>query len=154
MNRFQSSLDNLQILVDRLENSEIVSDQQLLSACHEFAALMQTNCDSAAQGFFVIAADVCFHRPKLSAEFLKYAMQSLYYLGYEELDDIKRYIRELLNTENLYLGHLSSNGREYLVRLLEQNATIIKAFRLMYAMEDNDWRKEDPDYPDIPPILC
>jgi hypothetical protein len=47
----------------------------------------------------------------------------------------------------------SPEGRRFLQRIVEDQNLIVDSFRKMYNAEDNEWRLEDPDVPDIPPIL-
>lgn len=131
-----------------------LTDSEILVAYCNVKSQMQSNCDSVAQGLFTAVADICAHRPHLASEILPDPLKSLYYLGIEELDGIKMYIRWLIDYDKPYHGRASESGYRYLRELMEQDRVIVEAFRSMFSQEKNDWREHDEDVPTIPRILA
>ena len=130
-----------------------MSDSDLLVAHRKLVSGLQTNCEAAAEGLFVVAANICAHRPQLAEELLAEAIRPLYYLGIEDLPSIKRFVEWIIRAEDLYLGLPTDNGRGYLTSLLGSDDTVVAAFRKMYETEDNQWRDEEADTPTVPRIL-
>lgn len=153
MTDLQLAVQTLEGLVAALDASQHVSDEALVVALRSIHSQLQTNCQSAAEAMFVAIANVGAHRPHVADQFLPDAIRPLYYLGIEDLDGIKQSIAWMLSSGPLYLGQPTRNGRGYLHSLNQSEATLISAFRIMYDQEENEWRIEDTDTPNVPPIL-
>lgn len=151
---YNQALEHVKKICDQLESGDSsVTDDEARDAYRAMALRMQSNCDSVAQGLLTIIAGLCAHRPNLAPEFLPDALQSLYYLGIEDLDGIFKYIKWLIEYDQPYHGRATQSGYDYLRSLLQQDELLIEAFRMMYSHEDNEWRKEDVSVPTVPPIL-
>lgn len=89
----------------------------------------------------------------MAPEFLPSALQPIYYLGVEDAAGIEAYILHVADAESTYFDTQTPAGQWFLKHIAEDRALLVEAFRQMYDNEDNDWRREDPDVPAIPPIL-
>jgi len=74
------------------EGDTSITDDEARDAYRAVVSRMQSNCNSVAQGLLTMIAGICVHRPHLAPEFLPDALQSLYYLGIEDLEGIKKYL--------------------------------------------------------------
>ncbi len=81
-------------------------------------------------------------------------IRSLFYLGIETMEEIKKYISWLVDFDKPYLGRSTREAHEWLGNFSNTgDQAILEAFKAMISTEDIEWRKEDPDYTDIPKIL-
>lgn len=151
---YNQTLEHVKKICEQLEaGNTSVTDDEVRDAYRAMASRMQSNCDSVAQGLLTIIAGLCAHRPNLASEFLPDALQSLYYLGIEDLEGIKKYIKWLIEYDQPYHGRATQSGYNFLRGLFQQDKLLIEAFRVMYSREDNEWRKENPSVPNVPLIF-
>jgi hypothetical protein len=134
-------------IIKSLEENKIVDDDNVIIEYKKFCEKLQSNCNSVCQGTLTCAASICMYRNHLSIYLLQKPMQSLYYLGVENFDDITNYIDWFIDFPDPYLGRPEAKAYEWLKTLRLQRDVITESFRLMYHEEDNDWRS------DIPKIL-
>lgn len=150
-------LANLRKLAKRLASQDgsvnAVNDDEIRTAYQNIASRMLTSCDAAAQGKMAAMAELCVHAEHMTEELLADALEPVYMLGIEDLTGVQDYLRWLSSHETPYLGELSQRARQFLETVVDRPNLIVSAFESMYAREDNEWRTEDPDVPDVPPIL-
>ncbi len=136
---------NLLNLIEDLESQENINDQIVLDTFVEFNSTMQSNCDSVAQGLLACVISICVYKPHLEVELLVAPLQALYYLGIEDLDDLKHYLKWFITYQDPYLGRAPDKAYEWFGDFLKDNdQVIIEAFRKMYFKEDNEWRESEP----------
>mgnify|MGYP000082512892 CR=1 FL=1 len=152
---YDKALTRMRSICKKLEkkSNSNLTDSHILNAYESVRNQAQSNCDSIAQGLFTIVAGICAHRPHLAPKILPDPLQSLYYLGIEDLDGIKNYIIWLIGFDEPYLGRATQSGYQYLHELTEQDSVLTEAFRVMFSKEDNEWRKDEKDLPSIPKML-
>ncbi|MEL6894495.1 MAG: hypothetical protein AAFP90_00130 [Planctomycetota bacterium] len=136
------------------ENPDAISDEEILLAHRSLVLQIQTNCHSAAEGLFMMAASVCSVRPALELAVLPDAFRPLYYMGVEEIETIRSYLVWLADEcDDPYLLQTDDQGRDYLRSLSARDAVLLDAFRKMYDAEENGWRIGDDDVPDMLRVL-
>lgn len=124
-----------------------VTDDEIRETYWSLSSVMQSNSDSVAQGRFVVIASLCAHRNHLTAELLPDAMEPLYYLDVEDMEEIVKYLTWLASYDKAYLGRPTTSGRDYLLTLADSPGILRDAFRRMYERQES--RNEFP----IPRIL-
>lgn len=124
-----------------------ITDDEIRETYWSLSSFMQSNCDSVAQRRFAVIASLCAHRNHLVAELLPDAMEPLYYLGVEDMEEIVKYLTWLATYDKAYLGRPTTSGKNYLLTLADSPGILRDAFRQMY--EQQEYRDESP----IPRIL-
>lgn len=136
---------NLLKVLNDLDLDTEIDDATIIETYFEYNRTMESNCDSVAQGLLAILATICSHRPHLAKELLTAPLQSLYYLGIEDLEDVKRYLSWFVSFDEPYLGKAPEFAYTWLNEFMKNNDKIIvEAFRKMYLEEDNEWRDTEP----------
>lgn len=116
--------------------SRAITDGEILGAYKAVRTHMQSNCDSMAQGMLVLIACLCAHRKHLTPDLLPGAMESLYYLGVEDIENVTGYIKWLADYDQPYLGKPTITGRSYLLELANSPEILRDAFRRMYELQE------------------
>ena len=136
-----------------LESGLNVEAEVVRSHWNRFTSNLSTNCFSAADGQLKIMSRFAVFDYQYSSLFLPDCLRSLYYVGYENLDDIKNFVFKV--SEGLEDGWCKQTreSRSVLERISRDDELLIDSFRIMYEEEENDWRAEDDDVDDVPRIL-
>lgn len=125
--RFSVALRQFTDLAKELEEGADISNETLKSSYFELSNTMATNCSAAAEGHLTALACVCRLRPELVQEFLPRALQPLYFLGVDELEEFSSCIVDTARKDRTYLDLDTPERREFLLRLADDVAALEKA---------------------------
>lgn len=140
----------LRLMYDLEAQEKQIDDAVIVQTYFDLQSRMQSNCDSVAQGLLAVMASLCAERRHLTKELLPSAIEPIYALGLERLEDFSAYLVNLTQLKDPYLGPPTSSGRRYLVELSASDSTIREAVRSVWqSMRRNP--PEDDEY--VPAIL-